>query len=178
MVDSKENYKFDLRVKELTQTSSYVKVKKIGRRMSSWVDAASMSTCSQESTSCVLSISFNGTTKLLWVWFTNSNGIQLNCHPLRMCVPESSPQLFFFLTFVVVCLWPTNAKSVWMKVKVSISPFFFSLIVKCNCTCYSLKDNHRLYWFCIVLFLFCFSFYLMKGKKIVVLDLNSCFVCT
>ena len=65
-----------------------------------------------------------------------------------------------------------------MKVKVSVSPFFFSLIVKCNCTCYSLKDNHRLYWFCIVLFLFCFSFYLMKGKKIVVLDLNSCFVCT
>ena len=147
--------------------------------MSLWVDAASMTTCSQESTSCVLSISFNGTTKLLWVWFTNSNGIQLNCHPLRMFVPESSPQLFFFfLTFVVVCLWPTNAKSVWMKVKVSISPFFFSLIVKCNCTCYSLKDNHRLYWFCIVLFLFCFSFYLMKGKKIVVLDLNSCFVCT
>ena len=65
MVDSKENYKFDLRVKELTQTSSYVKVKKIGRRMSLWVDAASMSTCSQESTSCVLSISFNGSTKLL-----------------------------------------------------------------------------------------------------------------
>ena len=155
MVDSKENYKFGLRVKELTQTFSYVKVKKIGRRMSSWVDAASMSTCSQESTSCVLSISFNGTTKLLWVWFTNSNGIQLNCHPLRMFVPESSPQLFFFfLTFVVVCLWPTNAKSVWMKVKVSISPFFFSLIVKCNCTCYSLKDNHRLYWFCIVFVLF------------------------
>ena len=134
MIDSKENYKFGLRVKELTQTSSYVKVNKIGRRMSSWVDAASMSTCSQESTSCVLSISFNGTT-------------------LRMFVLESSPQLFF-LTFVVVCLWPTNAKSVWMKVKVSISPFFFSLIVKCNCTCYSLKDNHRLYWFCFVFVLF------------------------
>ena len=160
MVDSKENYKFDLRVKELTQTSSYVKVKKIGRIMSSWVDVASISTCSQESTSCVLSISFNGTTKLLWVWFTNSNGIQLNCHPLRMFVPESSPQLFFFLTFVVVCLWPTNAKSVWMKVKVSISPFFFSLIVKCNCTCYSLKDNHRLYCFCFILFCFVLFFLL------------------
>ena len=41
---------------------------------------------------------------------------------------------------------------VWMKVKVSVSPFFFSLIVKCNCTCYSLKDNHRLYCFCFVFF--------------------------
>ena len=127
MVDSKENYKFDLRVKELTQTSSYVKVKKIGRRMSSWVDAASMSTCSQESTSCVLSISFNGTTKLLWVWFTNSNGIQLNCHPLRMFVPESSPPaFFFFLTFVVVCLWPTNAKSVNESKGIYFSFFLFT----------------------------------------------------
>ena len=47
---------------------------------------------------------------------------------------------------------------VWMKVKVSVSPFFFSLIVKCNCTCYSSKDNHRLYWFCIVFFCFVFPF--------------------
>ena len=98
----------------LTQTSSYLKVKTIGRRMSSWADAASISTCSQESTSCVLSTSFNGTTKSLWSWFTNSSGIQLNCHPWTTFVPKSSNCLRFCQTFVVVCLWPTNVKTMWM----------------------------------------------------------------
>ena len=66
-----------------------------------------------------------------------------------------------------------------MKVKVSVSPFFFSLIVKCNCTFYSLKDNHRLYCFCFVFFLILF-FLLPNGvqKIVVVLDFNSSFVCT
>ena len=98
----------------LTQTSSYLKVKTIGRRMSSWADAASISTCSQESTSCVLSTSFNGTTKSLWSWFTNSSGIQLNCHPWMTFVPKSSNCLLFCQAFVVVCLWPTNVKTMWM----------------------------------------------------------------